>query len=685
MNLFRPAAFVFVLAGVGLTVSAQPGLPLLSQPIPNQIINRGVVEIDLKNHFGVSEVTGQVVQFTTSGGKVNVELRANEAPRQVANFLSYIAKTAYDNTIFHRVDNLGTALPAIIQGGAYPAAVMPPVPAPIITSASVPLEYRLPNTRGTLAAFHKQGDPNSATSEWFFNVLDNTNALGQANDSGFTVFGRVLSGGMSVVDTLSQMGTVSIAGSALTQLPVRNLTAGQTQLTPANLAAISTVRVVPIYPPATGDPSAVLSFSVTQSTQGAGTVAVTVTGSTLKLTPLGEGTVSLTVRAVDSNGATSLPTTFTITVPPGSLLPPVFKAQPQSQTVTPGTTVVFSAQATGGESGLFPLQYDWRYNGVSLRLPSSPFLVLRKVVAADAGKYTCVVSNALTDTLSAEATLTVVPSTPAETGHLVNLAVRTNAGILDEMLIVGFGLGGGGTSGPAPLLVRGVGPTLTQFGVTDALADPIISVFQNRNTIATNDNWDGNAQVAERSTQVGAFAFNANTSLDSALALTSNPGAYTLQISGAGGSTGTALAEIYDVTPNAGITDATPRLINASARAQVGASNFLIAGFVIGGTRATTVLIRAVGPTLGVFGVAGALADPKLQLYNATSLVREDDNWGGDPQLAAAASSVGAFNLDSASKDSVILVTLPPGAYTALVSGVGGSEGVALVELYELR
>ncbi|HEX2656463.1 MAG TPA: hypothetical protein VHN11_22815, partial [Xanthobacteraceae bacterium] len=63
----------------------------------------------------------------------------------------------------------------------------------------------------------------------------------------------------------------------------------------------------------------------------------------------------------------------------------------------------------------------------------------------------------------------------------------------------------------------------------------------------------------------------------------------------------------------------------------------------------------------------------------------EDDNWGGDPQLAAAASSVGAFNLDSASKDSVILVTLPPGAYTALVSGVGGSEGVALVELYELR
>lgn len=684
MNLFRPAAFALVLAGAG-PVFAQPGLPLLSQPIPNQVTNRGAIDIDLRNYFGVSEVTGQVVQFSTIAGKVNVELRAAEAPRQVANFLSYVAKTAYDNTIIHRVDNLGTSVPAIVQGGLYPAAVIPPVPTPISAGAPVPLEYRLPNTRGTLAAFHKQGDPNSATSEWFFNVLDNTNALGPTNDGGFTVFGRVLGAGTSVIDALSQMSLISISGTPLTQLPVRNLAATQTQLAPANLAVVSTVRVVPIYPPTSGDPSAVLSFSVTQSTQGAGTVSATVTGSTLHISPLGEGTVSLTVRAVDSNGTSSLPTTFSVTVPAGSLLPPVFKAQPQSQSVAPGTTVVFNAQATGGESGIFPLRYEWFYNGVSLGAPSSPFLVLRKVVPADAGRYTCVASNALGTTLSAEAVLTVVPSAPGDAGRLINLSVRTNAGILDETLIVGFGVGGSGTTGPTPLLIRGVGPTLAQFGVTDALADPVISVFQNRNTIATNDNWDNNAQVAARSAQVGAFAFSSPTSLDSALALTSNPGSYTLQISGAGNATGTALAEIYDVTQSAGFTDATPRLINASARAQAGSNNFLIAGFVIGGTRATTVLVRAIGPTLGVFGVAGALDDPKLQVFNATSLVRENDNWDGDPQLAAAANSVGAFGLDPASKDAVVLLTLPPGAYTALVSGVGDTNGIALVEVYELR
>ncbi len=95
-------------------------------------------------------------------------------------------------------------------------------------------------------------------------------------------------------------------------------------------------------------------------------------------------------------------------------------------------------------------------------------------------------------------------------------------------------------------------------------------------------------------------------------------------------------------------------------------------------------LIRAVGPTLGAFGVSGALADPKLELYAGTALIQSNDNWAGTAALGSAFSAVGAFSLDPASKDSALLVTLPPGSYTAQVSGVNGATGVALVEVYEV-
>jgi hypothetical protein len=111
----------------------------------------------------------------------------------------------------------------------------------------------------------------------------------------------------------------------------------------------------------------------------------------------------------------------------------------------------------------------------------------------------------------------------------------------------------------------------------------------------------------------------------------------------------------------------------------------LIAGFTIGGTTAKTVLIRAIGPTLAAFGVTGTLADPRLQLFAGTTLIRENDNWGGEPQLTAVGNAVGAFKLDeAASKDAVLLVTLPPGSYTAQVSGISNSTGIALIEVYDV-
>jgi hypothetical protein len=255
-------------------------------------------------------------------------------------------------------------------------------------------------------------------------------------------------------------------------------------------------------------------------------------------------------------------------------------------------------------------------------------------------------------------------------------------------LIVGVAVGGTGTSGTKPILLRGVGPALGAFGVPGVLADPKLELFAGSGSkLSENDDWAGNAQVTAIGGQVGAFALGNSTSKDAALYnATVNPGSYSVWITGNGGTTGVALAEIYDATEGSAHTEATPRLTNVSARTQVGTGdNILIAGFSIGGQTSKTVLIRAVGPTLGVFNVPGALADPKLELFNGPTKINENDNWGGAAALSNAFQSVAAFQLPSSSLDAVLLVTLAPGSYTAQVSGVGNTTGVALVEVYEIQ
>ena len=149
-----------------------------------------------------------------------------------------------------------------------------------------------------------------------------------------------------------------------------------------------------------------------------------------------------------------------------------------------------------------------------------------------------------------------------------------------------------------------------------------------------------------------------------------------------GGATGVALAEIYDASTGA-FSRTAPRLVNVSARTQVGTGDsILIAGFAIGGSTPVRLLIRAVGPTLGAFGVGGVLADPKLEVLSGSTKIAENDNWLAED--AATFGAVGAFNLTSRSLDAALVTTLAPGTYTAQISGVRSTTGVALVEIYEL-
>jgi len=153
-------------------------------------------------------------------------------------------------------------------------------------------------------------------------------------------------------------------------------------------------------------------------------------------------------------------------------------------------------------------------------------------------------------------------------------------------------------------------------------------------------------------------------------------------VTGANSSTGAAMVEIYDADP----TGATSRLVNISARGTVGAgTSIMTGGFVITGNSTETILIRAVGPTLSNYNVTGVLAQPTLTVYSASGTsVASNTIWGGGSTISSAMTQVGAFALPSTSADSAVLVTLPAGAYTVQVSGVNGTTGNALVEIYEV-
>jgi hypothetical protein len=207
-----------------------------------------------------------------------------------------------------------------------------------------------------------------------------------------------------------------------------------------------------------------------------------------------------------------------------------------------------------------------------------------------------------------------------------------------------------------------------------------------------NNDWGAStdttaAQFTAAFAQLGAFSFP-DQSKDAALMVSLPQGSYTATVQGTGGTTGGALAEIYDRDPSAG-----SRLVNISARSNVGGGSDLIAGFVVTGD-ARTVLIRAVaGQTLASFGVTGTLPNPELELYRAvngvSSVYATNDDWGSGataiPTLNSTFSSVGAFQLPAASHDSSLLLSLPAGVYSVQVKSTNGSTGVALVEVYEVR
>jgi len=243
---------------------------------------------------------------------------------------------------------------------------------------------------------------------------------------------------------------------------------------------------------------------------------------------------------------------------------------------------------------------------------------------------------------------------------------------------------------PKRLLVRAVGPTLERFGARGVLADPVLALQRaDGATIATNDDWERGADVpalAAAAASSGAFALPAG-SRDAALLATlpSATGGYTVNVTGKAGATGVVLVEVYEAE-RAG-SGAAARLVNLSTRGQaLGGDGALIPGFVLAGAGPARVLVRGVGPTLGGFGLAGTVAEPVLRVFSTSGeALFENRGWSqawNVAELTAAFAAAGAFGFASDSRDAALLLTLPPGAYTAQLADQTGRPGLGLVEVY---
>jgi uncharacterized delta-60 repeat protein len=335
--------------------------------------------------------------------------------------------------------------------------------------------------------------------------------------------------------------------------------------------------------------------------------------------------------------------------------------------------------------------YRWFLDGREISGAASATLSIPMIQGFHRGTYRVSASKG-GETSNSESFHLDVLDTPTSDARFMNLSTRAYCLEGESALIPGFVI-----AGPVAkrMLVRAVGPGLAEFGVEGALLDPTLVVRKlvggQYLDIAENNDWNDSGDttaLAATSVELGAFPLR-DGSMDAALLLDLEPGHYTALARDSESRPGVALVELYDADATA---SAGGLLMNISNRGYVGdGGQVTIPGFVVSNEGPRRFLIRAVGPALTGHGVVDFLADPQLAVFRAVPGESRDeflfanDDWGDNPMAegtATIAEAVGAFPLGAASKDAALVVTLPPGSYTVHVSGVGGSTGVALVEVY---
>ncbi|HKP02321.1 MAG TPA: hypothetical protein VJU77_03080 [Chthoniobacterales bacterium] len=266
-------------------------------------------------------------------------------------------------------------------------------------------------------------------------------------------------------------------------------------------------------------------------------------------------------------------------------------------------------------------------------------------------------------------------ATPGAASQAVNLSTRMRILTGDNVGIGGFIITGTGTK---HVLIRAIGPSLSQFGVPNPLADPVLELH-GTGAFVTINNDDWKDDPAQRPL-IEATGLQPTNDFESAIEARLDPGQYTAVVTGKNNTTGVGLIEVYDLA--AGDSS---KLANISTRAFVSTGNdIVIAGFILGGNNSASdrVIIRGIGPSLASSGVTNPLANPILELRDSNgSLIFANNDWQENSDQASQLISAGLAPTNNL--ESGIAATLPPGLYTALLSGVNNGTGVGVVEIYD--
>lgn len=320
--------------------------------------------------------------------------------------------------------------------------------------------------------------------------------------------------------------------------------------------------------------------------------------------------------------------------------------------------------------------YQWFKDNEILAGSVAATVEIDSIEPQDEGEYSVIVSNDNGSVLAGPVRVRMIRES------LVNIATRGYVGSQNEIMIAGFIISG---SSPRRVLIRGLGKSLEQSGLTGVLEDPRLAIFDiEGQEIARVDNWKEEAnweEIEQVSPTVGAAPL---TDLnESAILLTLNPGLYTAHLSGQNGGTGIGLVEVFDASDESIET----RLVNISTRVRAAAGDEVaIGGFVITGQDPKRVLIRALGPELAKRSITDPMMDPYMVLYDSSGAVAANDDWESEFtfQMREAFSQVNATQLDEGSKDAAMVRELQPGLYTVIVNDFNYTSGIVLIEIFEL-
>lgn len=265
-------------------------------------------------------------------------------------------------------------------------------------------------------------------------------------------------------------------------------------------------------------------------------------------------------------------------------------------------------------------------------------------------------------------------------GRVANVSTRLPVRTGDNALIEGF-IVQGPTGSTKKILVRAIGPSLVPFGVTDALANPTLDIFDAKNVkIASNDNWRttqaGGIITGDQSGEINGSGLAPSNDVESAIIANLAPGSYTAVVRGAGNSEGTAVVDAFDLSAGSAA-----RLANVATRGLIQPGDkLMIAGFIIQ-NGSVQVVVSALGPSLAAFGITNALPDTTLQLRDQNgNIVRQNDDWITDQKAQLQATGLQPTN----DLEAALVQTLTPGSYTVQVRGKPEATGTGVVQVFFL-